>query len=114
IAANCAITVIIAMAFEIPLPAYMAYIVFMIGRDEYVGTLITFVGGAIAVTLAITLSLLFFTIDAAEPALRIPLMALSPFVGMFFARTSALGPIAFLAGFLVVLTQTLIDGLPST
>ena len=102
------------MVFEIPLPAYMAYIVLLLSRNEYIGTLISAAGGAIAATVGIVLSLLFFTVDASEPALRIPLMAVSTFVGMFLARTSALGPIAFLAGFVLVLSQTLIDGIPST
>ena len=114
IAANCTITVIIGMVFEIPLPAYMAYVVFLASRDECVGTLITVVGAAIAVTLAVALLLLFYIVDAAEPALRIPLMAFSTFLGMFLVRTSTLGPIAFLVGYLLVLGQTLIDPLPST
>jgi multidrug resistance protein MdtO len=102
------------MVFEIPLPAYMAYIVLLLSRDEYIGTLISAAGGAIAATAGVVLSLLFFMVDASEPALRIPLMAVSTFVGMFLARTSALGPIAFLAGFVLVVSQTLIDGIPST
>ncbi len=102
------------MVFEIPLPAYMAYIVLLLSRDEYIGTLISAAGGAIAATVGVVLSLLFFTVDASEPALRIPLMAVSTFVGMFLVRTSVLGPIAFLAGFVLVLSQTLIDGIPST
>jgi multidrug resistance protein MdtO len=114
IAANCTITVVIAMVFQIPLPAYMAYVVFLASRDEYVGTLVTTVGAAVAVTLAVGLLLLFYIVDAGEPALRIPLMALSTFVGMFLVRTSALGPISFLVGYLLVLGQTLIDVVPST
>ncbi len=102
------------MVFEIPLPAYMAYIVLLLSRSEYIGTLISAAGGAIAATVGVVLSLLFFMVDASEPALRIPLMAVSTFVGMFLVRTSALGPIAFLAGFVLVLSQTLIDGIPST
>ncbi len=102
------------MVFEIPLPAYMAYIVLLLSRDEYIGTVISAVGGALAATLGVLLSLLFFMVDASEPALRIPLMAVSTFVGMFLARTSALGPIAFLAGFVLVVSQTLVDGIPST
>jgi multidrug resistance protein MdtO len=102
------------MVFDIPLPAYMAYIVLLLSRDEYIGTLISAAGGAIAATAGVVLSLLFFMVDAAEPALRIPLMAVSTFVGMFLARTSALGPIAFLAGFVLVVSQTLVDGIPST
>src|SRR4029453_5289815 len=95
IAVGCAITVAVAMVFEIPLPAYMAYVVLLLSHEEYVGTLITAVGGAIAATLAVGISLLFFLIDSAEPALRIPLMAVATFVSMFLMRTSALGPVAF-------------------
>ena len=67
------------MVFEIPLPAYMAYIVLLLSRNEYIGTLISAAGGAIAATVGIVLSLLFFMADASEPALRIPLMAVSTF-----------------------------------
>jgi multidrug resistance protein MdtO len=89
-------------------------IVLFLSRNEYIGTLVTAAGGAIAATLGVVLSLLFFMVDASEPALRIPLMAVSTFVGMFLVRTSALGPIAFLAAFVIVVSQTLIDTIPST
>jgi multidrug resistance protein MdtO len=111
---GCTIVVVVAMVFEIPLPAYSAMIVLFLSRNEYIGTLVTAAGGAIAATLGIVLSLLFFMVDASEPALRIPLMAVSTFVGMFLVRTSALGPIAFLAAFVLVVSQTLIDAIPST
>ena len=111
IAANCTITVIIGMVFEIPLPAYMAYVVFLASRDEYVGTLVTTVGAAIAVTLAVGLLLLFYSVDAGEPALRIPLMAFSTFIGMFLVRISALGPIAFLVGYAVDVFFSFLEGL---
>ncbi len=41
-------------------------------------------------------------------------MALSTFVGMYLVRTSTIGPIAFLAAFVIVLSQTLIDSVPTT
>src|SRR5207302_6429150 len=113
IAFNTTITVVVAMVFQIPLPAYMAYIVFLVSQKQRVATLITAVAGAVAATFAIALSLLFYTLDAAEPALRLALMAASTFVAFFFVRTSTIGPIAFLAGFVLVLTQTLIDHMPS-
>jgi multidrug resistance protein MdtO len=113
VAVGCAITVVISMVFEIPLPAYSAYIVLLLSGKEYVGTLIGAAGGAIAATAGVVLSLLFFMIDASEPALRIPLMAISTFVAMFLTRTSPIGPIAFLGGFVIVLSQTLVDDVPS-
>lgn len=113
IATGCTLVVAIAMLYQVPLPAYMAYAVFLVSRDEAASTLLTGVVAAVAFTIAIALSLLFYTLDAGEPALRLPLMALSTFIGMFLVRTMVLGPVAFLAGFVLVLSQTLIDKIPN-
>jgi multidrug resistance protein MdtO len=106
--------VVIWMIFQIPLPMYPAYIVFLLSRGEPSGTLMVAAGGAIAATFAVAFSLLLYTLDAGEPALRIPLMALSTFVGMYLMRAISVGQIAFLAGFVLVITQTLIDDAPNT
>ncbi len=113
IATGSAITVVIAMIFQIPQPTYMAYIVFLISKDETNATITSALGGLAAVTLAILLVLGLELIDTAEPALRLPLMAMATFAAMFTTRTFALGPITFLAGFVVVLLQTLVDDVPS-
>jgi multidrug resistance protein MdtO len=113
IATGTAIAVAMAMVFQIPLPAYVAYLIFLLSQEDVASTLISAVGGLAAATLAIALSLLFYVFDASEPALRIPLLALSASLGSFLSRTSTLGPIAFLAGFVLVLSQTLIDDVPS-
>jgi multidrug resistance protein MdtO len=107
------IAVVIAMVFQIPQPTYMAYIVFLISKDEKNGTVTAALGGLIAATLAIFLVLGLELIDTAEPALRIPLMAIATFSAMFTARIFALGPISFLAGFVLVLLQSLVDDVPS-
>ena len=114
IATGCAITVAIAMVFQIPEPTYMAYIVFLLSKDEKNATVTSALGALIAVTLATLLTLGLELIDTAEPALRLPLMALATFAAMFAARTFALGPIAFLAGFVIVLLQSLVDDVPSS
>jgi multidrug resistance protein MdtO len=113
IATGSAITVAIAMVFQIPQPTYMAYIVFLISKDEKNATVTSALGGLAAVTLAILLVLGLELIDTAEPALRLPLMAVATFAAMFTARTFALGPISFLAGFVIVLLQSLVDDVRS-
>ena len=113
IASGATITVIIAMVFQIPQPTYMAYIGFLISKDEKSATVTASLGGLAAATLAVLLVLGLELIDTSEPALRLPLMAMATFVAMFTARTFALGPISFLAGFVVVLLQTLVDDVPS-
>src|SRR3984957_17253592 len=113
IATGSTITVVIAMVFQIPEPTYMAYIGFLISKDEKNATVTAALGALAAVTLAILLVLGLELIDTAEPALRLPLMAMATFAAMFTARTFALGPISFLAGFVIVLLQSLVDDVPS-
>ena len=57
IAAACTITVAIAMVFQIPLAAYMAYMVFLTSKDDIAATATTAIGGALAVTLAVIFTL---------------------------------------------------------
>jgi multidrug resistance protein MdtO len=109
IATGSTIAVVIAMVFQIPQPTYMAYIVFLISRDEKNATLTSALGGLAAATLGVLLVLGLELIDTGEPALRLPLMATATFAAMFTARTFALGPISFLAGFVIVLLQSLVD-----
>jgi len=113
IATGSAIAVAIAMVFQIPQPTYMAYIVFLISKDEKNATVTAALGASIAVTLAILLTLGLEIIDTSEPALRLPLMAMATFAAMFTARTFALGPISYLAGFIIVLLQSVVDDIPS-
>ena len=113
IAVNCTIVVIIGMIFQVPLTPYMAYAVLLVSRDEAASTLLFGMVSVAAFTIAVGLSLLFYSLDASEPALRIPLMAVSTFVGMYLVRVMALGPVAFLGSFVLVLSQTLIDEIPN-
>src|ERR1700728_1345406 len=113
IASGATITVVIAMLFQIPQPTYMAYIGFLISKDEKSATVTTSLGGLAAATLAVLLVLGLELIDTSEPALRLPLMAMATFVAMFTARTFALGPISFLAGFVIVLLQSVVDDVRS-
>jgi len=113
IAAACTITVAIAMVFRIPLAAYMAYMVFLTSKDDTAATLTMAVAGTVAVTLAILFTLGIAQISLGDPAIRLPAMALTTFLAMFSVRTFALGPISFLAGFLVVTMQSVIDEVPN-
>src|SRR5882757_1790722 len=112
IAAACTITVAIAMAFRIPLAAYMAYMVFLTSKDDSAATVTMAVGGALAITLAVIFTLSLAQIALGDPAIRLPAMALITFLAMFSVRTFALGPIAFLAGFVVVTMQSVVDDMP--
>lgn len=107
------VVVALCMVFQVPETAYAAYLVYMASQREATSTLLTGVVAGVAATFALLLSIGLYALDASEPALRLPLMAAATFVGMYLSRVLALGPAAFLAGFLVVVTQTLIDDVPN-
>ena len=113
IAAGCTITVAIAMVFRIPLAAYMAYMVFLASKDDIAGTARMTVAASLAVTLGVIFSLGLAQISLGDPAIRLPAMALTTFLAMLSARTFALGPISFLAGFIVVTMQSVVDQVPN-
>jgi multidrug resistance protein MdtO len=113
IAAACTITVAIAMVFRIPLAAYMAYMVFLTSKDDSAATMKMAVAGGLAITFAIIFSLGLAQISLGDPAIRLPAMALMTFLAMFSVRTFALGPISFLAGFIVVTMQSVVDEVPN-
>jgi multidrug resistance protein MdtO len=113
IGAACTITVTIAMVFRIPLAAYMAYMVFLTSKDDIAGTARMAVAGTLAITLGVIFSLGLAQISLGDPAIRLPAMALTTFLAMYSARTFALGPISFLAGFIVVTMQSVVDQVPN-
>src|SRR5882724_6026745 len=113
IAAACTITVAIAMVFRIPLAAYMVYMVFLTSKVDSAATVTMAVAGALAVTLAVLFTLGIAQISLGDPAIRLPAMALMTFLAMFSVRVFALGPISFLAGFLTVTMQSVVDEMPS-
>jgi multidrug resistance protein MdtO len=114
IAVATTLTVAIAMVFRIPLAAYMAYLVFLTSKDDQEATTVTAIGGALAVTCAVLLTLGLALVDLGDPAIRLPAMALLTFLAMLSVRTFALGPVSFLAGFIVVTMQSVIDEVPNT
>jgi multidrug resistance protein MdtO len=101
------------MVFRIPLAAYMAYMVFLTSKDDGAATAKMAVAGGLAITLAIIFSLGLAQISFGDPAIRLPAMGLMTFLAMFSVRTFALGPISFLAGFIVVTMQSIVDEVPS-
>jgi multidrug resistance protein MdtO len=101
--------VAIAETFRIPEIALSAYIVLFLSGREAASTVQTALVAGIAVVLAIFTTIAVFMLSLSEPALRIPLMAVTTFCGMFLSRVSPLGPVFFVAGFIIAYGLTLGD-----
>ena len=101
--------VAISETFRIPEIALSAYIVLFLSGREAASTVRTALAAGIAVVLAIFATIAVFMLSLSEPALRIPLMAIITFAAMFLSRASPLGPVFFVAGFIVAYGLTLGD-----
>src|SRR5215469_8681672 len=101
--------VAIAETFRIPEVAVSAYIVLFLSGREAVTTVRTSLAAGIAVVLAIFTTIAVFMLSLSEPALRVPLMAVITFGAMFLSRAATLGPVFFVAGFVIAYGLTLGD-----
>jgi multidrug resistance protein MdtO len=102
------------LVFRVPLPAYGAYVVLMAAQRDVVTSITLSIGALAAATAGIAFSMLLYMVDVGEPALRVPAMAVVMFGAMYLSRTPKAGPIFFLCGFMLMVTQTLVDQIPDT
>ena len=103
------IVVAISETFRIPDIALSAYIVLFLSGREAASTVRTALISGISAVLAVFATIAVFMLSLSEPALRIPLMAVTTFGAMFLSRASPLGPVFFVTGFIVAYGLTLGD-----
>ena len=105
--------VIIAMTLQVPQVAVSAYMVFFISKENKTVTTIVGVLGLIGLTIGIAVSLVLYRFTYGHPELRIPCMTIVLFLGMYLSRVLVLGPLAFILGFIIAVTQSIGDLVPS-
>jgi uncharacterized membrane protein YccC len=105
--------VIISMALQVPELAVSAYMVFFISKENKAITTLVGVLGLIGLTIGVAVSLLLYQFTYGHSELRIPCMAIVLFLGMYLFRVLVLGPLAFILGFIIAVTQSIGDLLPS-
>jgi hypothetical protein len=104
---------ILSMALQIPEAAVSAYMVFFVTKENRALTTLTGVVMVVGVTLAIAATLLLyrFTFDHSE--FRVPLIACVVFGGMFLSRVFVVGPLGLAIGFVVAVTQSVAESIPT-
>src|SRR6266478_2793831 len=113
IVAGVVLCVMISMALQVPELALSAYMVFFISKENKLLTTITGVGGVIGATIGIASTLLLYKFTYGHPELRIPGMAIALFLGMYLSRVFVIGPLGFLLGFVVAVSQSVGEAVPS-
>jgi hypothetical protein len=113
IVAGAVLCVIISMALQVPQLATSAYMVFFASKESKLLTTTTGVGGIIVLTIGIGVTLLLYKFTYGHPELRIPGMAIALFLGMWLSRVLVIGPLGFLLGFVVAVSQSVGEEIPS-
>ena len=105
--------VIISMTLQVPELSVTAYMPFFMSKESKFLTTVTGVVGLIGLTIGIGASLLLYKFTYGYPELRIPGMAIALFLGMYVSRIFMLGPLGFLIGFVVTVSQSVGEAVPS-
>jgi multidrug resistance protein MdtO len=109
VTALVALVTIISMALRVPEAAISAYMIFFVSKPDVAATVRVGLGGILAVTVAVALTLICYLLALSEPALRLPVMACLTFAGMYAMRSSPVGVLGFLIGFVTAYALTLVD-----
>src|SRR5262245_3686392 len=92
--------VIISMSLQVQELAISAYMVFFFSQKTKGLTTLVGIIGLIGITIAIGLSLWLYKFTYGHPELRIPVIAIAVFVGMWLSRVFVIGVLGFAIGFL--------------
>src|SRR5437660_11531250 len=106
IVAGAVLCVIISMALQVPELSVSAYMIFFVSKETKFLTKLTGLLGLIGATIGIGTTLLLYKFTYSHPELRIPGMAIALFLGMWLSRVFVLGPLGFIIGFVVAVSQS--------
>jgi uncharacterized membrane protein YccC len=101
------------MTLQVPELSVTAYMPFFVSKESKHLTTLTGLLGFIGATIGIGASLLLYKFTYGHPELRIPGMAIALFLGMYVSRIFVLGPLGFLIGFVVAVSQSVGEAVPS-
>src|SRR6476661_8702170 len=113
IVSSAVLCVIISMALQVPELSVTAYMAFFVSKENKHLTTLTGLLGFIGATIGIGVSFLLYKFTYGHPELRIPGMAIALFLGMYVSRIFVLGPLGFLIGFVVAISQSVGEEIPS-
>ena len=105
--------VIISMTLQVPELSVTAYMPFFVSQETKLKTKVVGLGGFIGLTIGIGSTLLLYKFTYGYPELRIPGMAIALFLGMWLSRVFVIGPLGFLIGFIVAVSQSVGEAVPS-
>src|SRR6267378_139493 len=111
--AAAVLCVIISMTLQVPELSVTAYMPFFVSKENKHLTTLTGLLGFIGATIGIGGTLLLYKFTYGHPELRIPGMAIALFLGMYLSRVFVLGPLGFLIGFVVAVSQSVGEEIPS-
>src|SRR5712672_454219 len=111
--AAAVLCVIISMTLQVPELSVTAYMPFFMSKESKFLTTLTGVIGLIGLTIGIGASLLLYKFTYGHPELRVPGMAIALFLGMWLSRALVIGPLGFLLGFVIAVSQSVGEAVPS-
>lgn len=111
-AVMCMGVVLVTMTFQVPEAAISGYLIFFAAKDDAGTSTMMGIALIVGAAVGIAIGIVFIMASADDPMIRLILMGVFTFAGMFFARASKLGPVASTVGFVLAFVMTLFDLVP--
>src|SRR5262245_8485418 len=105
--------VIISMALQVPWLSVSAYMVFFFSQKTKALTTLAGLVGMIGLTFSVGATLLLYKFTYGHPELRIPVIAIAVFLGMWLSRVFVIGVLGFVIGFVIAYSQSVAEQVPS-
>ena len=109
-----AIVTTVSMALQIPETGLSGFMVLFATKENRALTKLTGILMILAVTVGIGASLYLYRFTFDYPQLRIPVIAITVFTGMYLSRVFKIGALGFATGFVVAVTQNMGEIAPTT
>ena len=108
-----ALVTIVSMTLQTPETGLSAYMALFVTKENRVVTTLTGVLMILAATIGIGSSIYIYHFTFDYPQLRIPVIAVVVFTGMYLSRVFEIGPLGFALGFVVAVTQVMGESAPT-
>ena len=108
----CVIVVVLSMSQQVPEAALSCYLVFFASRNNAASGIVIALALILAASLGIAMGVLVLDLAADEPMVRLALIAVFTFGGMYFSVATSAGSIAATVGFVFAFVLTLNDFVP--
>jgi multidrug resistance protein MdtO len=113
IAIACTAMVLVSNTFRLPWQDLLPFLILFAAKEAKITTVLTVVLALLGITISVVAAILIFKCIGNRPEFRIPGIAVEIFIGMYLFRILSIGPVGWIMGFIISVSQSVVDLSPT-